>query len=121
MFPIIGAMAEFERSLTQERVRAGLRNARAKGGDSIPLARVEHLRAAGLVWSKVFAAVRSSEGDPAAGGAIRNFQMPGNLICFLDLFSLGTIGINSSSTALRAIVHGESFQRLITEELCRKP
>jgi DNA invertase Pin-like site-specific DNA recombinase len=31
MFQIIGAMAEFERSLIQERVRAGLRNARAKG------------------------------------------------------------------------------------------
>lgn len=31
MFQIIGAMAEFERSLIQERVRAGLRNARSKG------------------------------------------------------------------------------------------
>jgi hypothetical protein len=31
MSQIIGAMAEFERSLIQERVKAGLRNARAKG------------------------------------------------------------------------------------------
>jgi len=31
MFQIIGAMAEFERSLIQERVKARLRNARAKG------------------------------------------------------------------------------------------
>ena len=31
MFHVIGAMAEFERSLIQERVRAGLRNALAKG------------------------------------------------------------------------------------------
>ena len=31
MFQIIGAMAEFERSLIQERVRAGLRNAKIKG------------------------------------------------------------------------------------------
>ena len=31
MFAVIGAMAEFERALIQERVRAGLRNARAKG------------------------------------------------------------------------------------------
>src|ERR1700758_5265531 len=31
MFQIIGAMAEFERSLIVERVRAGLRNAKAKG------------------------------------------------------------------------------------------
>ena len=31
MFQIIGAMAEFERALIQKRIRAGLRNARAKG------------------------------------------------------------------------------------------
>jgi DNA invertase Pin-like site-specific DNA recombinase len=31
MFQIIGSMAEFERALTQERVRAGLRLARSKG------------------------------------------------------------------------------------------
>jgi DNA invertase Pin-like site-specific DNA recombinase len=31
MFQIIGAMAAFERSLIQQRVKAGLRNARAKG------------------------------------------------------------------------------------------
>jgi DNA invertase Pin-like site-specific DNA recombinase len=31
MFNIIGSMAEFERALIQERVKAGLRNARAKG------------------------------------------------------------------------------------------
>ena len=31
MFQVIGAMAEFERSLIVERVKAGMRNARAKG------------------------------------------------------------------------------------------
>jgi len=31
MFQIVGAMAEFERSLIAERVKAGMRNARAKG------------------------------------------------------------------------------------------
>jgi DNA invertase Pin-like site-specific DNA recombinase len=31
MFNVIGAMAEFERALIQERVQAGLRNARANG------------------------------------------------------------------------------------------
>jgi DNA invertase Pin-like site-specific DNA recombinase len=31
MFQVVGAMAEFERSLIQERVRAGLRNAKQKG------------------------------------------------------------------------------------------
>src|SRR5213083_2737323 len=31
LFQLVAAMAEFERSLIQERVRAGIRNARAKG------------------------------------------------------------------------------------------
>jgi len=31
MFQVVGAMAEFERALIQERVKAGMRNARAKG------------------------------------------------------------------------------------------
>jgi DNA invertase Pin-like site-specific DNA recombinase len=31
MFHVVGAMAQFERALIQERVRAGLRNAKAKG------------------------------------------------------------------------------------------
>ena len=59
MFQIIGAMAEFERSLIQERVRAGLRNARAKGKRlgrpriSIPAAKVERLRAQGISRSKM--------------------------------------------------------------------
>jgi len=59
MFHVIGAMAEFERSLIQERVRAGLRNARAKGKRlgrptvSIPQAKVQRLRAQGLSWSRV--------------------------------------------------------------------
>ncbi len=37
MFQIIGAMAEFERSPIQERVRAGLRNARTKGKKFVPI------------------------------------------------------------------------------------
>jgi DNA invertase Pin-like site-specific DNA recombinase len=54
MFQIIGAMAEFERALIQERVRAGLRNARAKGKrlgrprHVYPQPKVERLRALGL-------------------------------------------------------------------------
>ncbi|MGH9551888.1 MAG: recombinase family protein [Terriglobales bacterium] len=59
MFQIIGAMAEFERALIQERVKAGLRNARAKGRRLgrpralVNVARVQRLRAQGLSWSKV--------------------------------------------------------------------
>ena len=49
MFQIIGAMAEFERSLIQERVRAGLRNARAKGKKfGRPRVQVDALRVAAL-------------------------------------------------------------------------
>jgi DNA invertase Pin-like site-specific DNA recombinase len=40
MFQIIGAMAEFERALIQERVRAGLRHARAQGKRLPPAGRV---------------------------------------------------------------------------------
>jgi DNA invertase Pin-like site-specific DNA recombinase len=59
MFHVIAAMAEFERSLIQERVRAGLRNARAKGKRlgrptvSIPTAKVQRLRSQGLSWSRI--------------------------------------------------------------------
>lgn len=49
MFQIIGAMAEFERALIQERVRAGLRNARAKGKRlGRPCAIVDRVRVAAL-------------------------------------------------------------------------
>src|SRR6267142_6588043 len=53
MFHVIGAMAEFERSLIQERVRAGLRNALAKGTKLgrprriVDAARIARLRAQG--------------------------------------------------------------------------
>lgn len=56
MFQIIGAMAEFERALIQERVRAGLRNAKAKGKrigrprQEVDLSKVLELRAQGLSW-----------------------------------------------------------------------
>jgi DNA invertase Pin-like site-specific DNA recombinase len=53
MFQIIGAMAEFERSLIQERVRAGLRNAKLKGKTlgrpplTLDHGRIARLRASG--------------------------------------------------------------------------
>lgn len=56
MFQIIGAMAEFERALIQERVRAGLRNAKAKGKrigrpqQHVDSSKVAALRAEGLSW-----------------------------------------------------------------------
>jgi DNA invertase Pin-like site-specific DNA recombinase len=59
MFQIIGAMAEFERALIQERVRAGLRNAKAKGKrigrprQEVDSSKVLELRGQGLSWREV--------------------------------------------------------------------
>ena len=59
MFQIIGAMAEFERALIQERVRAGLRNARAKGKrlgrpqTLVDTTRITALRASGASWREI--------------------------------------------------------------------
>jgi DNA invertase Pin-like site-specific DNA recombinase len=69
MFQIIGAMAEFERSLIQERVKAGLRNARAKGKKfgrpraHVDAARVAALRREGLSWSQVCRTLGVSKGS----------------------------------------------------------
>lgn len=61
MFQIIGAMAEFERALIQERVRAGIRNARAKGrrlgrpSKYIDTSAIEALRSKGASWREIAA------------------------------------------------------------------
>ena len=68
MFQIMGAMAEFERSLIKERVRAGLRNARAKGKKfgrpraHIDADRVAALRREGLSWSQISESLGVSKG-----------------------------------------------------------
>jgi len=59
MFQIIDAMAEFERSLIQERVRAGLRHAKQKGKTLgrprviVDVARIAPLRASGASWRTI--------------------------------------------------------------------
>src|SRR5207237_9404563 len=61
MFQIIGAMAEFERALIQERVRAGLRNAKAKGKrigrprQEVDETQVKALRDSGASWRAIAA------------------------------------------------------------------
>jgi len=68
MFQIIGAMAEFERALIQERVRAGIRNAKAKGKRLgrprvvVDASRIATLRARGNSWSKIKAELGVSKG-----------------------------------------------------------
>jgi len=59
VFTVLGAVAELERSLIAERVRAGLRNARAKGKrlgrptKHVDPAAVALLRSQGLPWRRV--------------------------------------------------------------------
>jgi DNA invertase Pin-like site-specific DNA recombinase len=73
MFQIIGAMAEFERALIQERVRAGIRNAQAKGKRLgrprvvVDALRIATLRARGDSWSQVQATLRGEQGHGTTG------------------------------------------------------
>lgn len=59
VFTVLGAVAELERSLIAERVRAGLRNARAKGKRLgrpriiVDTAKIARLRASGASWPKI--------------------------------------------------------------------
>jgi len=68
VFTVLGAVAELERSLIVERVRAGLRNARAKGKTLgrprivVDAARISRLRASGLSWPKIAAELGVSVG-----------------------------------------------------------
>jgi DNA invertase Pin-like site-specific DNA recombinase len=75
MFQVIGAMSEFERSLIQERVRAGLRNAKARGvrlgrpRTSVDAAQIASLRASGASWREI-----SETLGIGVGTACRAFQ-----------------------------------------------
>lgn len=59
VFTVLGAVAELERSLIVERVRAGLRNARAKGKSlgrprvTVDAAKIASLRASGASWQTI--------------------------------------------------------------------
>src|SRR6202165_2222834 len=59
VFTVLGAVAELERSLIAERVRAGLRNAKAKGKRlgrprvAVDAERIASLRASGASWPQI--------------------------------------------------------------------
>lgn len=59
VFTVLGAVAELERSLIVERVKAGLRNARAKGKrlgrprKIVDVTRIANLRAQGVGWKRI--------------------------------------------------------------------
>jgi DNA invertase Pin-like site-specific DNA recombinase len=76
VFTLLGAVAELERSLIAERVRAGLRNAKAKGRKlgrprvAVDATRVTRLRAAGLSWPKIARELGVSVGTVYAVGHV---------------------------------------------------
>ncbi len=69
VFTVLGAVAELERSLIAERVRAGIKNARAKGKRlgrprvAVDPSRIAVLRAQGNSWSTVCREVGVSKGS----------------------------------------------------------
>jgi DNA invertase Pin-like site-specific DNA recombinase len=72
MFNIIGAMAEFERELIRERVRAGMKNARAKGArigrprTNVDASQIARLRDGGASLREIAARLGVSVGTVAA-------------------------------------------------------
>src|ERR1700676_3696650 len=97
IFTVLGAVAELERSLIAERVKAGLRNARAKGKQLgrpkvvVDRARMAALRAAGYGWKKiarelgvgVSTVLRVAQEAPQGGSKNprrRDFPNPGSTI-----------------------------------------
>jgi DNA invertase Pin-like site-specific DNA recombinase len=81
VFTVLGAVAELERSLITERVRAGLRNARAKGRRLgrppcvVDRAEITRLRSQGASWRAVGAALGVSAATAlyaSAKGAFKN-------------------------------------------------
>jgi DNA invertase Pin-like site-specific DNA recombinase len=77
VFTVLGAVAELERSLIVERVRAGLRNAKAKGRKlgrprkAFDAAKLTRMRAQGASWRAVGAALGVSAATALHGAAKR--------------------------------------------------
>ncbi len=73
IFTVLGAVAELERSLIAERVRAGLRNARAKGKRlgrpclSVDASKVAALRASGLSYAAIAKRLGVGRGHSSPG------------------------------------------------------
>ncbi len=93
IFTVLGAVAELERSLIVERVRAGLRNARAKGKTlgrprvAVDAAQVARLRASGLSWPKIASELGVSVGTVYA---IRPNRLSAVLVPKLPVMLIGS-------------------------------
>ena len=74
VFTVLGAVAELERSLIAERVRAGLRNARAKGKKLgrpkavVDQQKITALRSRGLSWRNIAVRLEVGEGTVRRAG-----------------------------------------------------
>ena len=82
VFTVLGAVAELERSLIVERVRAGLRHARARGKQlgrpkkSIDVTQIASLRAAGASWRTVARTMDLSTGTVYAAAQAQKRSEP---------------------------------------------
>jgi DNA invertase Pin-like site-specific DNA recombinase len=76
VFTVLGAVAELERSLIAERVRAGLRNAKAKGKRlerprvDVDLAKIDKLRSQGRSWVAIASEMGIGEGTVRRAGTV---------------------------------------------------
>jgi DNA invertase Pin-like site-specific DNA recombinase len=77
MFQVIAAMSEFERELIRERVRAGMRNARARGKaigrprTRVDTPQIDRLRDSGLSWREIAKTIGLSLGTVYAARSKR--------------------------------------------------
>jgi DNA invertase Pin-like site-specific DNA recombinase len=82
VFTVLGAVAELERSLIVERVRAGLRNARAKGKrlgrpkSGVDVGEIKRLRAEGASWRAIGAALGVSAATALQAAGNRRLENP---------------------------------------------
>jgi DNA invertase Pin-like site-specific DNA recombinase len=124
MFQIIGAMAEFERALIQERVRAGLRNARAKGRRLgrprviVDTYRIAFLRAQGRSWAQIKDETGISKGT--AQRAVAGLPKIGQLRILS--FPAGRKQISAWAAGwLRAEVKGKCHSKHMVDRLNPQP
>lgn len=84
VFTVLGAVAELERSLIAERVRAGLRNAKAKGRrlgrprSGVDLSEIARLRAQGASWRTVGATLGVSAATALYAAGKARLEIPHN-------------------------------------------
>lgn len=86
LFQLVGAMAEFERALIQERVRAGLATAKKKGKRLgrpkilVDVSRIAALRAQGRSWASIATELGIGETTARRAGMASAKNLPKNVL-----------------------------------------